>query len=105
MFLMTCTTVMSQRFSCVFSFDLFQIRVVNAFQEPGATPAQMPFRGRTSLASLASVAKLESSKSIDVKEPICEPTDEAPAIGNTTAQSPTTPSSGGGKPNEAETRV
>lgn len=46
-----------------FSF-CFQIRVVNAFQEPAATPAQMPFRGRTSLASLSSVAaKLESSKS------------------------------------------
>lgn len=45
-------------------FFCFQIRVVNAFQEPAATPAQMPFRGRTSLASLASVAaKLESSKS------------------------------------------
>ena len=47
----------------IFSF-CFQIRVVNAFQEPAATPAQMPFRGRTSVASLASVAaKLESSKS------------------------------------------
>ncbi len=51
------------------------------------------------------MAKLESSKSIDVKEPITEPSDEAPAIGNTTAQSPTTPPSGDGKANEAETRV
>ena len=48
---------------CGFSF-CFQIRVVNAFQEPSAAPAAMPFRGRTSLASLVSVAaKLESSKS------------------------------------------
>ncbi len=74
-----------------FSF-CFQIRVVNAFQEPAATPAQMPFRGRTSLASLASVAaKLESSKSEpkmgDVKgdtkgaeTKTAPPIDEAPSV-------------------------
>ena len=34
---------------------LFQIRVVNAFQEPQA-PNQLPFKGRPSFASLVSVA-------------------------------------------------
>jgi Ca2+ transporting ATPase len=33
-----------------------QIRVVNAFQEPSATPAQLPYKGRPSFASVVSMA-------------------------------------------------
>ena len=44
----------SQIWPLFYSF-CFQIRVVNAFQEPAA-PAQMPLKGRASLASMLSVA-------------------------------------------------
>lgn len=40
---------------CGVVFSL-QIRVVNAFQEPASTPAQLPYKGRPSFASLVSVA-------------------------------------------------
>lgn len=33
-----------------------QIRVVNAFQEPSSTPAQLPYKGRPSFASIVSMA-------------------------------------------------
>lgn len=47
---------------------MLQIRVVNAFQDPAAMPpSQMPFRGRQSFASLASVASklAEQSRAAD----------------------------------------
>ena len=55
-----CLFIVYSLFSIVCS--VLQIRVVNAFQEP--QPSQMPFRGRTSLASLVSMAgKMETSQS------------------------------------------
>ncbi|KAK2168294.1 hypothetical protein LSH36_18g04024 [Paralvinella palmiformis] len=49
------------RYATTFSYDLssfcFQIRVVNAFQEPTPTPSQLPYPGgRPSFASLISAA-------------------------------------------------
>ena len=95
---------------CIFLFCLFQIRVVNAFQEPGATPAQMPFRARSSLASLASsAARLESSKSIEVKSepPIREPAEEPRENNAESPRSPSPPSvdCDHQRAKEAETRV
>ena len=64
----------------VFFFS-FQIRVVNAFQDPAANPAQMPFRGRMSLASLASVQGIKSEAS-KPEPPIAEAKGESPSGGN-----------------------
>jgi hypothetical protein len=47
---------------------VFQIRVVNAFQEPSATPAQLPYKGRPSFASLVSMAARTISTDIPDKQ-------------------------------------
>lgn len=78
-----------------------QIRVVNAFQDPAATPAQLPYKGRPSFASLLSVAAKaaaaeqaakaqEAAKSDTVKVEIRdEPIAEAKAENNSKANTPT----------------
>ena len=52
----------------LYFLSVFQIRVVNAFQEPATTPAQMPLRARLSLASLASVPTSKSEPKVRVAE-------------------------------------
>jgi len=62
-----------------------QIRVVNAFQEPSTTPAQLPYKGRPSFASIVTMTARTAAVAAAVGE--------APPSITTTAK---TGSGGGG---------
>ena len=95
-----CDALALSTFLSFYSF-CFQIRVVNAFQDPAGVPAQLPYKGRPSFASLLSVAAKaaaaeqaakaqEASKSETFKVEIRdEPIAEAKAENNSKANTPT----------------
>ena len=69
---------------------VWQIRVVNAFQEPSSTPAQLPYKGRPSFAAIVTMTARTAAVAAAVGEP--PPTDSraATTTAATTATTNTT---------------
>ena len=67
---------------------VWQIRVVNAFQEPSATPAQLPYKGRPSFASIVTMTARAAAVAAAVGDP--PPTDSRTTTTATTTATATT---------------
>jgi len=63
---------------------VLQIRVVNAFQEPSATPAQLPYKGRPSFASIVTMTARTAAVAAAAGEP--PPTDSRTTTTTTKSQ-------------------
>jgi len=66
---------------------LWQIRVVNAFQEPSSTPAQLPYKGRPSFASIVTMTARTAAVAAAVGE--AQPIDSRTTATTTTTTSVT----------------